>query len=69
LPDTPGQLLQTNPLIQVNDPNGLFATDELTRVHAAVDAVVEACGGWVTERSHGTAANGSAPSTRNGSRF
>jgi hypothetical protein len=30
--DTPGQLSQTNPPIHVNDPNGLFTSDELTRV-------------------------------------
>ena len=41
---TPGHLLQTNPLIHVNDPNGLFTSDESTRVHDEVDAVVESCG-------------------------
>jgi hypothetical protein len=40
--DTPSQLLHSNPLIHVNDPNGLFTSDELTRVH---DAVVGPCGG------------------------
>jgi len=50
--------LQTNPLIHVNDPNGLFTSDELTRVHDAVDAVVEPCGGWVMERTDGKTANG-----------
>ena len=51
----PGLLLQSNPLIRVNDPNGLFTSDELTRVH---DAVVELCGGWVTETTDSTKANG-----------
>jgi hypothetical protein len=30
--------LQGNPLIHVNDPSGLFTSDELPRVHDAVDA-------------------------------
>jgi hypothetical protein len=36
--------LQSNPLIHVTDPDGLFTSDELTRVHDAVHAVVEPCG-------------------------
>jgi hypothetical protein len=35
--NTPGQLLQCNPLIHVNDLNGLFTSDELTRVHDGGD--------------------------------
>jgi hypothetical protein len=35
--DTPRQLLPSNPLIHVNEPNGLFTSDELTRVRDAVD--------------------------------
>ena len=49
---TPRQFLQCDPLIHVNDPNGLFTSDDLTRVHGAVDAVVEPCGGrgvWQTK--------------------
>jgi hypothetical protein len=46
--DTPGQALQSIPLIHVNDPNGLFTSDELTRVHDAVYTVVEPCVSWVS---------------------
>jgi hypothetical protein len=45
--------LQTNLLIHVNDPNGLFTPDELARVHDVVDAVVEPCGGRGTETTDG----------------
>jgi hypothetical protein len=33
--------MQGNPLIRVNDSNSVLTSDELTRVHDAVDAVVE----------------------------
>jgi len=33
--------LQINPLIPVQDPNGLFTSDELIPVRDAVDGVVE----------------------------
>ena len=39
--DTWGQFLKRDPLIQDCDPNGLFTSEELTRVRDAVDAVVE----------------------------
>jgi len=44
--DTPGQLLQSNSLLHVNDPNGLFMSDEVTRVHDAVSAVVGVKRNW-----------------------
>ena len=56
--NTPGRLLQSNPLIHVNDINGLFTSDELTRVHDAVDAAVEPCGVRVTETTESTMADG-----------
>jgi hypothetical protein len=54
------------------DPNGLFTPDELTRVQDGVDAMVEACGVWVTERTDSMRANVSADggsTSAAGSRF
>jgi hypothetical protein len=49
--------LPSDPLINVNDLNGLFTFDELTRVHGDVDALVEPCFGWVTEKTDSTTAD------------
>jgi hypothetical protein len=46
--------LQSYPLIHVNDPTGLFTSDDLTRVDDAVAAVVEPWGVCVTETAGGT---------------
>jgi hypothetical protein len=57
---TAGQLLVGNLVVYVNDPSGLFTTDELTRIQDAVnaaDATVEPYGVSVTETTDSTLAN------------
>jgi uncharacterized repeat protein (TIGR03803 family) len=57
---TAGQLLAGNLLVYVNDPSGLFTSDELARIQdavSAVDATVEPFAVSVTETTDSTAAN------------
>jgi hypothetical protein len=57
---TPGELVAGDVLIYINDPNGLFTSDELARIQDAVnsvDALVEPYGITVAETTDSTAAN------------